>query len=114
MLIPASRWARVRIAVCGVVLTSLFIAVGKRAFNLQVREADRLRAMAEEQYLREIELPPRRGRILDRNGADLDGRPVGAGHHLGSGAERGRHQGGGQSERSLQRRVMAAQVCTSL
>src|SRR5947207_5389885 len=71
MLIPASRWARVRIAVCGVVLTSLFIAVGKRAFNLQVREADRLRAMAEEQYLREIELPPRRGRILDRNGADL-------------------------------------------
>jgi cell division protein FtsI (penicillin-binding protein 3) len=71
LLIPASRWARVRIAVCGVVLTSLFIAVGKRAFNLQVREADRLRAMAEEQYLREIELPPRRGRILDRNGADL-------------------------------------------
>jgi len=71
MLIPASRWTRVRIAVCGVVLTTLFIAVGKRAFNLQVREADRLRAMAEEQYLREIELPPRRGRILDRNGADL-------------------------------------------
>ena len=27
--------------------------------------------MAEEQYLREIELPPRRGRILDRNGAEL-------------------------------------------
>jgi cell division protein FtsI (penicillin-binding protein 3) len=71
MLIPASRWARVRIAVCGVVLISLFVAVGKRAFNLQVRDADRLRAMAEEQYLREIELPPRRGRILDRNGADL-------------------------------------------
>src|SRR5438270_1472811 len=71
MLIPASRWARVRIAVCGVVLTSLFLAVGKRAVNLQVREADHLRAMAEEQYLREIELPPRRGRILDRNGAEL-------------------------------------------
>ena len=70
-VIPASRWARVRIAVCGVVLTSLFLAVGKRAVNLQVRDADRLRAMAEEQYLREIELPPRRGRILDRNGADL-------------------------------------------
>ena len=27
--------------------------------------------MAEEQYLREVELPPRRGRILDRNGAEL-------------------------------------------
>ena len=51
--------------------SSLFAAVGKRAFNLQVREAERLRAMAEEQYLREVELPPRRGRILDRNGAEL-------------------------------------------
>src|SRR3954469_3327981 len=71
MLIPASRWARVRIAVCGLVLTSLFLAVGKRAVNLQVRDAERLRGMAEEQYLREIELPPRRGRILDRNGAEL-------------------------------------------
>ena len=30
-----------------------------------------MRARAEEQYLREVELPPRRGRILDRNGAEL-------------------------------------------
>jgi cell division protein FtsI (penicillin-binding protein 3) len=66
-----TRWTRVRIIVCGVVLGSLLIAVGKRAFTLQVRDADRLRGMAEEQYLREIELPPRRGRILDRNGAEL-------------------------------------------
>src|SRR6478672_7134010 len=65
------RWTRVRIITCGVVLGGLFVAVGKRAFTLQVREADRLRGMAEEQYLREIELPPRRGRILDRNGAEL-------------------------------------------
>ncbi|HXJ23306.1 MAG TPA: penicillin-binding transpeptidase domain-containing protein [Polyangia bacterium] len=70
-MIPAGRWARLRIAVCGAVFVGLFVAVGKRAFNLQVRDADRLRTMAEEQYLREIELPPRRGRILDRNGADL-------------------------------------------
>jgi cell division protein FtsI (penicillin-binding protein 3) len=66
-----TRWTRVRIVICGVVLASLFIAVGKRAYTLQVRDADRLRGMAEEQYLREIELPPRRGRILDRNGAEL-------------------------------------------
>ena len=65
------RWTRARIVLCGVVLLVLFAAVGKRAFNLQVREAERLRAMAEEQYLREVELPPRRGRILDRNGAEL-------------------------------------------
>ena len=30
-----------------------------------------LRGKAEEQYLREVELPPRRGRILDRNCAEL-------------------------------------------
>src|SRR6266540_1137673 len=47
------------------------VAVGKRAYTLQVCEADRLRTMAEEQVLRETELPPRRGRILDRNGAEL-------------------------------------------
>lgn len=65
------RWTRVRILAFGAVLTVLFVAVGKRAYNLQVLEAERLRAMAEEQYLREVELPPRRGRILDRNGAEL-------------------------------------------
>src|SRR6476659_9935658 len=66
-----TRWTRVRIVVCGVVLACLFMAVAKRAYTLQVRDADRLRGMAEEQYLREIELPPRRGRILDRNGVEL-------------------------------------------
>src|SRR5260221_1568670 len=65
------RWTRVRIIATGVVLGALFAAVGKRAFTLEVREAERLRDMAEEQYLREVELPPRRGRILDRNGAEL-------------------------------------------
>ena len=70
-VISTGRWTRVRMAVCGTAFAALFFAVGKRAYNLQVRDAERLRAMAEEQYLREIELPPRRGRILDRNGADL-------------------------------------------
>ena len=67
----AGRWTRVRIVAFGAVLTGLFAGVGKRAYNLQVKEADKLRGMAEEQYLREVELPPRRGRILDRNGAEL-------------------------------------------
>ena len=66
-----TRWTRVRVGVCGAVLACLFIGVAKRAYTLQVRDAERLRGMAEEQYLREIELPPRRGRILDRNGAEL-------------------------------------------
>jgi cell division protein FtsI (penicillin-binding protein 3) len=70
-VIAAGRWTRVRIIACSVVFAGLFSAAGKRAFNLQVGESERLRAMAEEQYLREVELPPRRGRILDRNGAEL-------------------------------------------
>ena len=67
----ASRWTRVRLVACGVVFGALFIAVGKRSFSLQIAQGDRLKVMAEEQYLREIELPPRRGRIFDRNGAEL-------------------------------------------
>ena len=70
-MITATRWTRIRLIACGAGFGLLFLAVGKRAFHLQVAEADHLRAMAEEQYLREIELPPRRGRILDRNGAEL-------------------------------------------
>ena len=70
-MIGATRWTRIRLIACGVVFGALFVAVGKRAFNLQIGEGERLHAMAEEQYLREIELPPRRGRILDRNGAEL-------------------------------------------
>jgi len=67
----AGHWTRVRLVACGVVFGALFLAIGKRAFNLQVGEGEHLKNLAEEQYLREIELPPRRGRILDRNGAEL-------------------------------------------
>ncbi|HET6151181.1 MAG TPA: penicillin-binding transpeptidase domain-containing protein [Polyangia bacterium] len=70
-MITAGHWTRVRLVACGVVFGALFLAIGKRAFNLQIRDGERLKVMAEEQYLREIELPPRRGRILDRNGAEL-------------------------------------------
>ncbi|HEX3695636.1 MAG TPA: penicillin-binding transpeptidase domain-containing protein [Polyangia bacterium] len=70
-MIAATRWTRIRLVACGVGFGLLFTAVGRRAYHLQVVQADHLRTMAEEQYLREIELPPRRGRILDRNGAEL-------------------------------------------
>jgi cell division protein FtsI (penicillin-binding protein 3) len=72
MISSVSRWTRVRIIFCGLVFATLFGAAVRRAYRLQVGdESERLRAMAEEQYLREIELPPRRGRILDHNGAEL-------------------------------------------
>jgi len=72
MTVGISRWTKIRIAVFGLGLAVLFCAVGRRAFRLQVGdEAERLRGLAEEQYLREVELPPRRGRILDRNHNEL-------------------------------------------
>ena len=66
-----TRWTRVRIVLCGLVLLGLAALVGRRALQLQVREAVQLREWAESNYLREVEIAPRRGRILDRRGAEL-------------------------------------------
>jgi cell division protein FtsI (penicillin-binding protein 3) len=66
-----STWTKVRVVLCGLVLLGLGGLVGRRAFQLQVREAAQLREWAENNYLREVEIGPRRGRILDRRGAEL-------------------------------------------
>jgi cell division protein FtsI (penicillin-binding protein 3) len=65
------RWVRVRLLAAAALFVSSFALLGSRAWVLQVRESKRLREMAEEQYLKDVELPSRRGRILDRNGAEL-------------------------------------------
>ncbi|HJX53518.1 MAG TPA: penicillin-binding transpeptidase domain-containing protein [Polyangia bacterium] len=66
-----TRWTRVRIVLCGLVLLGLGSQVGRRALQLQIREAVQLREWADNNYLREVEIAPRRGRILDRRGAEL-------------------------------------------
>jgi cell division protein FtsI (penicillin-binding protein 3) len=66
-----SRWTRVRIVVCGLALAGFATWVGRAAVDLQVKKADWLSDLAEENYLREVQIPPRRGRILDRNGKEL-------------------------------------------
>jgi len=66
-----TRWTRVRIVLCGLVLLGIAALVGRRALQLQVREAEQLREWAENNYLREVEIAPRRGHILDRRGAEL-------------------------------------------
>jgi cell division protein FtsI/penicillin-binding protein 2 len=65
------RWTRVRIALCGLALVLLGIKVVRQAVQLQVREGAQLRELAEKNYLRDMELAPRRGRILDRRGNEL-------------------------------------------
>ncbi len=65
------RWVRIRTYGAVSLIALCFCTLGYRAWVLQVRESERLKAMAEDQYLRDIEIPPRRGRILDRNGVEL-------------------------------------------
>ena len=62
---------RARIVLLGLVLLGGAGAVLYRAYDLQVRQGAALREMAEEQYLKDIHLAPKRGTIFDRNGAEL-------------------------------------------
>ena len=62
---------KARITLLAAILVAGAGAVLYRAFDLQVRQATALREMAEEQYLKDIHLAPKRGTIYDRNGAEL-------------------------------------------
>lgn len=66
-----TRWMRVRVWLLGVVFLAALVGVFTRAVALQVHQNDRLREMARDQYIREVEIPARRGDILDRRGAPL-------------------------------------------
>jgi cell division protein FtsI (penicillin-binding protein 3) len=66
-----SRWVKARLYFSAGLVACCFGGLCWRAYVLQVRESDRLKSMAEDQYLKDVELPPKRGRILDRNGVEL-------------------------------------------
>ena len=66
------RWTKIRLVGIAAVFSGLFGVLGHHAYQLQIGpEAERLRRLAEEQYMQDVELPARRGRILDRNGIEL-------------------------------------------
>ncbi len=65
------RWLRFRVGAAAALIGLLFGWLGYHAYQLQIRQAAKLRTMAEEQYLRDVELPAHRGRILDRSGVEL-------------------------------------------
>jgi cell division protein FtsI (penicillin-binding protein 3) len=65
------RWLRLRVTLLGVTFLMLLAGVLYRAISLQIFERDRMRELAEDQYVRQIELPARRGDIFDRRGAPL-------------------------------------------
>jgi cell division protein FtsI (penicillin-binding protein 3) len=66
-----TKWMRVRVFLLGAVFFALLLAAFGRATNLQVNQKDRLKAFAEDQYVRAMEIPARRGDIVDRRGVKL-------------------------------------------
>jgi cell division protein FtsI (penicillin-binding protein 3) len=54
----------------GFFLTLLAVVFG-RAFYLQIYQQEKLRELAQDQYVRQIEIPARRGDIFDRRGTPL-------------------------------------------
>jgi cell division protein FtsI (penicillin-binding protein 3) len=68
---PNGRWLRLRVGLLSFLFLCLLgVALG-RAVQLQVYERDKLRGLAQDQYVRQIEIPARRGDILDRRGTPL-------------------------------------------
>lgn len=65
------RWTRARIVVCGLLFAVMSVWVARRAWSLQVGQSEHLQQFADRNYLKSIEIPPSRGRILDRNGKEL-------------------------------------------
>jgi cell division protein FtsI (penicillin-binding protein 3) len=66
-----TRWLRLRVMLLGgLFMSALAVAFG-RAVYLQVYEQDKLRELAQDQYVRQIEIPARRGDIFDRRGTPL-------------------------------------------
>lgn len=66
-----TRWLRLRVMLMGGLFMSLLTVVFGRAVYLQVHEQDKLRELAQDQYVRQIEIPARRGDIFDRRGTPL-------------------------------------------
>lgn len=66
-----SSGMRARVLVLAAVFLALLGVVFARAVDLQVHQTDKLKGFAEDQYLRAMAIPARRGDITDRRGAPL-------------------------------------------
>jgi cell division protein FtsI (penicillin-binding protein 3) len=67
----AERWIRTRILCSVGLVVLLFGGVTFKAYKLHADDGDRLREMADQQYLKRSKLAPRRGTITDRHGTPL-------------------------------------------
>lgn len=69
--VELSRGVRIRVGICAVVVLLGLGVVMARAVQLQVLRGDKLGSMARDQWIRQIELTPRRGPIVDAAGVPL-------------------------------------------
>jgi cell division protein FtsI (penicillin-binding protein 3) len=67
----SSPWLRLRVRLLGAFFLLLLGCVLARAVSLQILDRDKLRGLAEDQYVRQLDIPPRRGDIFDRRGIPL-------------------------------------------
>jgi cell division protein FtsI (penicillin-binding protein 3) len=65
------KWLKFRIATLLAFFLVLFIALGSRAFQLQILSSKSLKALAQKQHTQALQLQPDRGIIFDRNGEKL-------------------------------------------
>jgi len=65
------KWMKFRIATLLAFFLVLFIALGSRAFQLQILSSKELKAIAEKQHTQTLLLQPDRGVIFDRNGEKM-------------------------------------------
>ncbi|MCE5283747.1 MAG: penicillin-binding protein [Deltaproteobacteria bacterium] len=65
------KWLRFRIAIMLAFFMVLFIALGSRAFQLQILSSKELKGLAERQHTQVLLLQPDRGVIFDRNGEKM-------------------------------------------
>jgi cell division protein FtsI (penicillin-binding protein 3) len=71
MNVGKKKWIRFRIYLVGIFFVAGLGAILARAYQLQILEQDRLKAIARCGYVGTIKLPPKRGTIYDREGHEL-------------------------------------------
>ncbi len=65
------RWLRARLWLVGLVFACAFVVLVGRATHLQVLKQQELSARAQSEFLKQVEVTPRRGIIFDRNQEEL-------------------------------------------
>jgi cell division protein FtsI (penicillin-binding protein 3) len=67
----ARRWLRLRLWLVGGLFAAAFVVLAGRAVDLQVLQQEKLSARAQREFLKQVEIAPRRGIIFDRHQEEL-------------------------------------------